>query len=188
MYAAVVGSLLYTATVTRPDIAYAAAALARYLSKPTKELLDSAMHVVKYMKYTEQFKLVFGGRRNAKPVELYGLPSAPSFPALAYGDADYANCVEMRRSVTGIVITLDGTPVVWASRKQPTVTKSSTAAECVAASMTADDAILAQKILSDLGKPQKPVPLLCENTAAKCLLKNPIENGKTKYLDVHWHY
>jgi hypothetical protein len=88
MYPAVVGSLLYIATVTRPDIAYAAAALARYLSKPTKELLDSAMHVVKYMKYTEQCKLFFGARRNAKPVGLYGLPSAPSFPALAYGDAD----------------------------------------------------------------------------------------------------
>jgi hypothetical protein len=146
------------------------------------------MHVVKYMKYTEQFKLVFGARRKAKPVGLYGLPSAPSFPALAYGDADYANCVEMRRSVTGIVITLDGTPVVWVSRKQPKVTNSSTAAEYVAASMTADEAILVQKILSDLVKPQKPIPLLCENTAAKCLLKNPIENGKTKYLDVHWHY
>jgi hypothetical protein len=90
--------------------------------------------------------------------------------------------------VTGIVITVDGTPVVWASRKQPTVTKSTTAAEYVAASMTADEAILVQKILSDIGKPQKPIPLLCDNTAAECLLKNPIENGKTKYLDVHWHY
>jgi hypothetical protein len=167
---AVVGSLLYIATVTRPDIAYAAAAAARYLSQPTKELLDSAMHVVKYMKYTEQFKLAFGARRNAKPVRLYGLPSAPSFPTLAYRDADYANCVETRRSVTGIVITVDGTPVVWASRKQPTVTRSTTAAEYVAASMTADEAILVHKILSDLGEPQKPIPLLCEDTAAQCSL------------------
>jgi hypothetical protein len=113
------------------------------------------MHVVKYMKYTEQFKLVFGARRNAKPVGLFDHPSAPSFPPLAYGDADYANCVETRRSVTGLVITVDGIPVVWASRKQPTITKSTTAAESVAASMTADEAILVQKILSDLGKPQK---------------------------------
>jgi hypothetical protein len=123
-----------------------------------------------------------------RPVGLYGLPPAPRFRALAYGDADYANCVETRRSVTGIVITVDGTPVVWASRKQPTVTKSATAAEYVAARMAADEAILVQKIVSDLGEAQKPIPLLCDNTAAPCLLKKPIENGKTKYVDVHWHY
>jgi hypothetical protein len=106
-------------------------------------------------------------------VGLHSLPSPPRFPALAYGDADYAKCVETRRSVTGIVITVDGTPVVCASRKQPTVTKSTTAEQYVAASMTADEAILVQKIVHDLGMPQKPIPLLGGNTAAGCLL-NPI--------------
>ena len=35
---------------------------------------------------------------------------------------------------------------------------------------------------------QVEVPLNCDNRAAECLLKNPIENGKTKYLEIHWHY
>jgi hypothetical protein len=54
--------------------------------------------------------------------------------------------------------------------------------------MAADEAILVRKILPDLGEAQKPVLQLCDDTAADCLLKNSIENGKTKYLDVHWHY
>jgi hypothetical protein len=58
----------------------------------------------------------------------------------------------------------------------------------VAASMAADEAILIQKTMEDLGIPQSPVPLLCDNTAAEALLKNPIETGRTKYLEIHWHY
>jgi hypothetical protein len=54
--------------------------------------------------------------------------------------------------------------------------------------MTADALILVQKILSNLGKPQKPIPLLFDNIGAECFLKNPIENRKRKYTDVHWHY
>jgi hypothetical protein len=121
------------------------------LSQPTKESLDSATHVMNSLKSTEQFEVVFGARRNARPDEFYDLPSAPTSPALAYGDADCANCVEPPRSVTGILITVDGIPVLWASRKHPTVTKSTTAAENVAASMTACVAILVQLILSVLG-------------------------------------
>jgi hypothetical protein len=104
---------------------------------------------------TDHFKLVLGARRNAKPVGLYGLPSAPSFPSLACGDTSYANCVETLGSVTGIVITVDGTPVVVASRMQPTVTMLTTAAEYVAASMTTDKAMLVQMIMYDLGTLQK---------------------------------
>jgi hypothetical protein len=33
-----------------------------------------------------------------------------------------------------------------------------------------------------------PMLLLCANTATESFLKNPIETGKTNYLDVHWHY
>jgi hypothetical protein len=85
------------------------------------------MHVVKNLKYTEQVRLVFGACRNDRPIGLYGLPPEPRFCALAYGDADAANRVGTRRSVTGIVMTVNGTPVVSASRKQLTVKKSTTA-------------------------------------------------------------
>ena len=53
--------------------------------------------------------------------------------------------------------------------------------------MTVDEGVLVQKLLVELGVPQPNIPLQCDNTAAECLLKNPIENGKTKYLEIHWH-
>jgi hypothetical protein len=189
LYPATVGSLLYIATVSRPDIAFAASSLARYLAAPTRELLDAALYAVRYLKATADISLVFGARRNMTVLGTNGLSNGgKGFQAIAYGDADFANCEETRRSITGIVVTLDGTPVVWASRKQPTVAKSTTAAEYIAASMTVDEGVLVQKLMTDLGTPQRSISLLCDNTAAECLLKNPIENGRTKYLEIHWHY
>jgi hypothetical protein len=116
MHPAIVGPLFDVATVTRPSIAYAVAAFARYLSQPSKELLDSGTHVVKYLKYTEQFKLVFGAHMIARHLGLHGVPTAPRIPALTHGDADCATCVESQRPMNSIVITVDGTPVVSASR------------------------------------------------------------------------
>lgn len=189
LFPSIVGSVMYIATVSRPDVAFAASSLARFLSKPTQELLDAAKHVVCYLMSTSNIKLVFGARRNTTLQGTYGLGAlGKGFHAIAYGDADFANCEETRRSITGTVIILDGTPVVWGSRKQPHVAKSTTAAEYIAASMTVDEAVLIRKVLVDMRVHQEEVPLMCDNRAAECLLKNPIENGKTKYLEIHWHY
>jgi hypothetical protein len=54
--------------------------------------------------------------------------------------------------------------------------------------MTAAEPFLVRKILFNLGVPQKPILLLCDNTAAEFFLQNPIENRKRKYIIVHWHY
>lgn len=122
LYPSTVRSLLYIATVSRPDIAYTAPVLARYLAKPTTRLLNAALYTVRYLKATAELSLVFGARRSVTLTGVYGLRNGGrGFQALAYGDADFANCEETRRSVTGIVVTLDGTPIVWGSRKQPTV-------------------------------------------------------------------
>jgi hypothetical protein len=188
LYPTIVGTIMYLATVSRPDIAYAASMLARFLAVPNGELLDVARKVVKYLNTTIDCKLTFGQRRHTEIGGVINLPTQPDFNAIVYGDADFANCPVTRKSVTGILVLMQGTPVLWSSKKQPIVTKSTTAADYVAASMAADEAILIQKTMDDMGIPQSPIPLLCDNTAAEAMLKNPIETGRTKYLEIHWHY
>jgi hypothetical protein len=51
---------------------------------------------------------------------------------MAYCDADYANDVATRRSVSGIVLMLNGGPVVWSTEKQKSISLSTTEAEFVA--------------------------------------------------------
>ena len=49
-YASMVGALLYLATHTRPDIAFAVGVLARKMTKPTAEDLKDAIQVLMYLK------------------------------------------------------------------------------------------------------------------------------------------
>jgi len=56
-----------------------------------------------------------------------------SIELVAYADADWANCVNTRRSISGVVLLLNSGPITWFSRKQGVVATSTTDAEYVAA-------------------------------------------------------
>jgi hypothetical protein len=66
LYPTIVGTLMYIATVSRPEIAFPASMLARFLASPTTELVAAAEKVVKYLNKTSDFKLTFGQRRRAR--------------------------------------------------------------------------------------------------------------------------
>ena len=51
-YRSLVGSLLYVATGTRPDIAFAVCQLSRHLEKPSEEHWNTAIRVLRYLKST----------------------------------------------------------------------------------------------------------------------------------------
>jgi len=58
-YQAVVGSLMYAALATRPDISYAVATLSRYNSRPFTIHMTPAKRVLRYLKYTADFPIHF---------------------------------------------------------------------------------------------------------------------------------
>jgi hypothetical protein len=109
--------------------------------------------------------------------------------SVIYSDANFSNCPAMRRSTMGYVMMLGHSPVAWASRRQPILTKSATAAEFVAASQATDELMHVTKLLlDDLGVSAVPVLLRQDNQATARSLVNPIEDGDTKYLEIHFHY
>jgi hypothetical protein len=180
-YAAIVGSLMYLATTTRPDLSFAGSQLARYMTNPTMEHLTEAKHALRYLGSTRHLKLVLG-KHNKEDKK--------ANPAVIFSDADFANCVDTRRIITGFLLTLYGSPVLWGSRRQPIVTKSTMAAEHVAASQATDEVLHFMKLEKDLGIEQDCIPVLLkqDNQATARSLVNPIEDGKSKYLDIHFHY
>ena len=90
---------------------------------------------------------------------------------MIYSDSDWATCPADRRSVSGFVLTFNGDPVIWATKKQPCVAKSTMAAEYMAASSAPDDALALIKLIQDDMKAViAPVPLLCDNIAATKVL------------------
>jgi hypothetical protein len=173
-YAAMVGYLQYLACVSRLHLTFAASQLACHMAKPTREHLIEAKRALRYLAGTRNYKLRLGGVGPLK--------------AVIYSDADFANCPASRKSITGYVMMLGDSPVAWASRRQPIVTKSTTAAEFVAASWATDELMHMSKLLVDLGLSAVPVLLQQDNQAIARSLVNPIEDGKTKCLQIHFHY
>ena len=58
-YAHAVGSLMYLAVSTRPDIAYAVGVLARFSSNPGTAHWAAVKHLFRYLKGTLDYKLVY---------------------------------------------------------------------------------------------------------------------------------
>jgi hypothetical protein len=114
-----VGSLLFVALATHPDIAYAVGVLARCISKPTAAHWLAAKSLLRYLHGTSNLGLVFDGS------------TEPSL--LGYSDADYGGDVGTRRSTTGYVLMLGGAAISWQSKRQPTVAVSTIEAEYMAA-------------------------------------------------------
>ena len=118
-YCELIGSLLYLANTTRPDIAQAVGVLSRYRGTPTTSHMQEALRVVRYLKETRHYALQLGGS---------------TIPLEGYVDADYAGDIDMRASTTGFLYKVYGGAVVWGSKKQSATANSTVEAEFRAAS------------------------------------------------------
>jgi hypothetical protein len=118
-YPALVGSIMYAATITRPDIALAAGLLARTASKWSKSYVHAARHLLRYLRGTSDLCLTFDATSGKRIV-------------LGYADADWGGCLDTRRSTTGYLFRTFGGPVAWKSKRQATTALSTTEAEYMA--------------------------------------------------------
>ena len=91
MYRQLVGSLIYL-TLTRPDISYAVGMASRYMQNPRKPHLEAVQRILRYVKGTIDYGLLY---KKAKACKLLG-----------YCDADYAGDHDTRRSTTGYMFSL----------------------------------------------------------------------------------
>jgi Reverse transcriptase (RNA-dependent DNA polymerase) len=173
-YMELVGSLLYLAVCTRPDIAQAVGALSKYMSTPTEEHWRAAQGVVQYLAGTTTLGITYtkGGGS-----------------LLGYCDADYAGDVDSRRSTTGYIFTLSGGAISWSSRLQPTVAASTAEAEYMAAAYAVKEALWLRVLATDLDlQVGGSMILRCDNKAALTLLTEPIVSARTKHIDILHHF
>ncbi|GKC85467.1 hypothetical protein Tco_1141184, partial [Tanacetum coccineum] len=112
----------------------------------------------------------------------------------AYSDADWAKCVVTRRSVTGYCVFLNNSLVSWKSKKQNTLSKSSTEAEYRALALVISEVIWILKILKYLNVENLlPVSLHCDSNSAIKITANLVESANqiadilTKALDTLQH-
>jgi hypothetical protein len=105
-----------------------------------------------------------------------------------YCDVDYVGDCDTRRSTTCYVFSLRSGAVSWCSKRQPTVSLSTTEAEYIAAAMAVQESTWLTRLLQDLHQPVKQVLLHCDNRSAICLAENPVFHARTKHIEVHYHF
>ena len=176
-YQMLIGSLTYAVTGTRPDIAQALGSVNQFASNPSSEHWKSVKRILRYIKGTLDWGILFDGTKETE-IRLSG-----------FVDADWGSDPNGRKSRSGYIFTLCGGIISWLSKKQATVALSSTEAEYVAASIATQEAVWLRALLADLKFIQDaPTVIEEDNQGAIALSKNPKFLGRTKHVDIRYHF
>ena len=179
-YRELVGSLIYAATSTRPDISFVVSKLSQHLSTPLNKHMLMGKHVLRYLKGTLNYELVYR-RSDDEPLEL-----------IAYCDSDWASSKEDRKSITGYCfsMTKSGGIISWKSRKQPTVALSTCEAEYMGLGSVTQESFYLTQLLRDMDEASMYtcVTVYEDNQGATALSRNPVNRQRTKHIDVRHHF
>src|SRR6201999_44767 len=176
-YMNAVGSLMYLAIMTRPDIAYTVGVLARFNSNPGPEHWKAVKHLFRYLKRTMDLKLTY--QPNPSTNDLF----------VTYCDGDHGGNKDNGKSTSGYLVKIGSGAVSWSSKLQPVVTLSSTEAEYVAAMAAGKEICWMINLLTELGyKPPQPAQHNMDNQSTITVSKNPEHHGRMKHLDLDYHW
>ena len=160
----IVGCLMYAATSTRPDIAFAVQYLFRCLQRPSPALMRECHHVLEYLARHPSAGLTYvkGDRRLA-----------------GFADASW----ETAQSTSGWVVLWQGAALHWGSRKQQCIALSTCEAEIIALSESAKDMVYFRKLVTgvDAAEPG-PSSLSTDSQSARDVSYNPQHHDRMKHV------
>ena len=166
------GSLLHIACFTRPDIMFAVTVLTRLQNAPTDAAINVLLHLLRYLKGTISVCITF---KRTKDQCLVG-----------FSDSSWATKTDAR-STSGVVFTINGAPVLWYSKLQTVIARSTCEAEYVAADLAAREATWLQLFwheicrLPDSSEPI-PIPLRVDSQSALALAQKEGVQSRNRHF------
>jgi hypothetical protein len=176
-YISAVGSLIYLAIATRPDIAYTVGVLARFNTKYGKAHWDAVKHLFRYLKGTLDVKLTLSPDTSTS--EMF----------VGYSDADHGGDKDTGYSTGAYVVKMGRGAISWRSKLQDVVTLSTTEAEYIAATHAGQELLWMRNLLTELGYSfTTPHTLFIDNQSAISVTQNPQHHGRMKHLDLKFYW
>lgn len=175
LYKSMVGGLRYL-VYTRPDVAFAVGIMSRFMERPTTMHLSAVKRILRYIKGTLEYGLVY-------------TKGSGNYLLCGYSDSDLAGQVDDRKSTGGMTFYLNESLITWVSQKQRCVALSSYEAEFMAATAAACQGIWLRDLLNQISDAVSgPVVLYIDNKSAIDLAKNPVFHGRSKHIDIRYHF
>ena len=209
IFRSIIGSLNWMITLGRFDVSYATSALSRFAMAPREGHLQAALRVLGYLKTFNKGRVIIDPSyidHSQFPVEDHenwcefypdaeeeipkDIPVAKGkgVRITVYVDADHAHDLVTRRSVTGIVLFLNNTPVRMISKRQKTVETSTYGSELVAARVATELIIETRYLLRCLGVPvEGPALMLGDNMSVVLNTTVPSSVLKKKHCSISYH-
>ena len=191
-FGAKVGSIGFSATCTRPDVARTHTVLARHLHNPGQRHLQAANHALRYLVGTRNLALSTSDDRtlahytgkNEEEDPLAG--TEPLF--FGASDAAFADDAETRRSSYGYLFKLGGMTIDWKASLLRSVTKSTAETELMSLSHTGGEMEWWNRAFTNVGfDPEIPCVLYCDNSTAVNIVNKKETRHRTtlKHVDIH---
>jgi hypothetical protein len=161
---------------TRPDIAFTVSQLSQHLERPGILHWKAVVHLLRYLAGTIHYRILLDGNCTLEDVKVFT-------------DADFANCTDDRRLYSGYVTTLGGSLLSWRSKKQQTVSTSTTEAEYRALFEGVQESVWLKYLFQSLNiKASKRFEIYVDNQSAIALASNPIFQQRSKHIDIVYHW
>ena len=208
IYQMLIGCAQWAVTIGRYDIQYATNTLARYASCPREGHLKAIIRVFGYLKHHKKYRikidpdppnyngLTFTDHDWTEiydaAVEELPLDAPPAYVdevyITVYVDASHACDLVTRRSVTGILLCVNKTPIKWYSKRQNTVETSTYGSELVALRIAVEMVMEYRYILRMMGFTiTKPSTVLMDNESVVKNTTLPSSVLKKKHNAIAYH-
>jgi transposase InsO family protein len=174
-YRKVVGMLMYVATNSRPDISACVSILSQRVIKPRDVDYNELKRICKYLKGTSKHQLKLSEESSKGTI-------------IGYTDSDWAEDTRDRKSITGWCIQMNGGTISWSCKKQTMVALSSAEAEFMAMTEAAKELAWIQRVGKCFGIKEETIKLKTDSQSALAMVENQKFSGRTKHIDLRYHY
>jgi hypothetical protein len=173
-YRSLAGALQYL-TLTHPDLAYAVQQVCLFMHDPREPHLALLKRVLRYVKGTLSTGFHIG--------------TGTITSLTAYSDADWAGCLDSRRSTSGYCVFLGDNLVSWSSKRQTTVSRSSADAEYRAVAHAVAETCWLRQLLQELHAPISSATIVyCDNVSDVYMTANPVHHRHAKHIEIDIHF
>ena len=181
LYRSGIGTLLQFSTKTRPDLANPVRELSKCMDRGTPAAFKEMLRVICYLLQTKNHGFKIAPTLNH--------PSKIDWTLKLFSDSDWGADIKTRRSVTGFVILLNNTPIMWRSQTQRTVALSSTEAEYYAMADAVKEIKFILQVLESLHiSVEKPIIVHIDNVGAIFVAENASATKHTRHIDARYHF